>query len=40
MVVIPKNSEKCTMILNCEEQNHASGVKPKGFQVEKIRDRF
>ena len=30
-VVIPKNSEKCNMILNCTEQNHASGVKPKGF---------
>ena len=42
-VVIPKNSEKCSMILNCKEQNHASGVKPKGFlllQVEKICDRL
>ena len=42
-VVIPKNLEKCSMILNCKEQNHASGVKPKGFrlpQVEKIRDRL
>ena len=42
-VVIPKNSEKCSMILNCKEQNHASGVKPKGFrlpQVERICDRL
>ena len=42
-VVIPKNSEKCSMILNCKEQIHASGVKPKGFrlpQVERICDRL
>ena len=42
-VVIPKNSEKCSMILDCKEQNHASGVKPEGFrlpQVEKIPDRL
>ena len=31
VVVIPKNLEKCSMILNCKEQNHASGVEPKGF---------
>ena len=39
-VVIPKNSEKCSMILNCKEQNHASGVRPKSLvpQVDKIRD--
>ena len=40
-VVIPKNSEKCSMILDCKEQNHASGVQPKGFrlpQVQEIRD--
>ena len=31
------------MIFNCNEQNHAGGVKPKGFrlpQVAKIRDRL
>ena len=42
-VVILKNSEKCSMILNCKEQSHASGVKPKGFRlpkVEKMRDRL
>ena len=32
VVVIPKNSEKCSMIFNCKEQNHAGGVKPKGFR--------
>ena len=42
-VVIPQNSEKCSMILVCKEQNQASGVKPKGFrlpQMEKICDRL
>ena len=41
-VVIPKNSEKCSMIFNCRKQSHADDRKPKGFrlpQVEKIRDR-
>ena len=42
-VLIPKNSEICSMILDCKEQNHASGVKSKEFrllQFEKIRDRM
>ena len=42
-LVIPKNSEKCRMILRCGEQNLTGGVKPKGFylpQVEEIRDRL
>ena len=40
-MVMPENLEKCSMILDCKEQNHAGGVKPKGFclpQVEEIRD--
>ena len=32
-VVIPKNSEKCSMIFNCKDRIHEGGVKPKGFRL-------
>ena len=35
-VVIPKNSEKCSMIVNCKERNHVGGVKPKGFRPPQV----
>ena len=42
-VVVPKNSEKCSMIFNCRKQNHADDRNFKGFrlpQVEQIRNRL
>ena len=42
-VVIPKNSEKCSMIFSCRAQNHADPRKPKGFklpQIERIREKL